>query len=506
MFSRGSALAILVFTVMAMFFVSYDVTTWVRKKLKGRCSTIFDFQILFHRFCGYVILIYSVIHTIGHLSGTIRKIDQEEDLEKVNDHLTHYEFSSKKSYAELLFWTVPGLTGVILLLIIILMGVTALQKMREKWFQLFSFVHVIGFPLFIILTVVHGSQSWLNYGFPLGSITILISLLVYLGYVVRRTILQWRGGFKVIKTHVSSDDQFLQLTIEKPKYYSFSLGQYAFINIPAISCWQWHPFSIASCSRSEKIKFIIKNTGDWTSKCIQLYKPFNRQPALLNNYMTSQHLRFQDDEALFDESKTDYPKINLSYPIASPVQQSAYHYNVVYVSAGVGCTTFLSFLELQLLKARKKADEGDSKICRLDNKEVMDFIFISRETESIRWMAKYIHAALTLPQMTKRIKFHIFITLKDESNSLASFLFWRALAFYNKKLSKNEKMYSKININLGRPDFDQLIDKILHKNQYPEHYVYACGPRVLTSSLEKICLKKSNEEKIKIQFNYEIFS
>jgi NADPH oxidase 2 len=190
MFSRGSALAILVFTVMAMFFVSYDVTTWVRKKLKGRCSTIFDFQILFHRFCGYVIMIYSVIHTIGHLSGTIRKIDQEEDLEKVNDHLTHYEFSSKKSYAELLFWTVPGLTGVILLLIIILMGVTALQKMREKWFQLFSFVHVIGFPLFIILTVVHGSQSWLNYGFPLGSITILISLLVYLGYVIRRTILQ----------------------------------------------------------------------------------------------------------------------------------------------------------------------------------------------------------------------------------------------------------------------------------------------------------------------------
>jgi len=309
-----------------------------------------------------------------------------------------------------------------------------------------------------------------------------------------------------LKSHVSSDGQYLQLSLKRPEYYKYSLGQYAFINIPEVSRWQWHPFSIASCSRSDKIKFIIKNAGDWTGKTVELFKQHNKKGALLNNFMdTNVHMSI-DEEALHLDTNTSFPRVNLSYPISSPVQQSTYNYNVVYVAAGVGTTTFLSFMELQYLKAKQKANDGDTKICKLDNKEVIDFIFISRETESIGWIAKYINAALTLPQMTKRIKFHIYITLKDESNNLASFLFWRALSFYNKKLSKNNKMYSKININTGRPDFEALFTKILNKNQYPQHYVYACGAERLTSMLHKLCIDKMKQDNMKIQFNYEIFS
>jgi hypothetical protein len=50
LFSRGGALVILIFTMLVMFFVSYDVTTWLRGKLKGKCATIFDFATLFHKF------------------------------------------------------------------------------------------------------------------------------------------------------------------------------------------------------------------------------------------------------------------------------------------------------------------------------------------------------------------------------------------------------------------------------------------------------------------------
>lgn len=90
LFGKGAALVILIFTMLAMFFVSYDLTTWLRGKLKGKWSTLFDFQILFHRFCGYVILIYSVIHTIGHLTGSYYKLNKEKDMEKINEALTYY--------------------------------------------------------------------------------------------------------------------------------------------------------------------------------------------------------------------------------------------------------------------------------------------------------------------------------------------------------------------------------------------------------------------------------
>lgn len=310
-------------------------------------------------------------------------------------------------------------------------------------------------------------------------------MLLYLIYVIRRTILQIRGKFKVLKARVDKDKQFLHLTIDRPEHYTYSLGQYAFINIPAVSCWQWHPFSIASCSRSGKIKFIIKNDGDWTGKATELFDQYQPKDAVRDtDAHRASHVSVHDIEAY--EMENPYPKINLSQSISSPVQQSVWNYNVVYVAAGVGITTFLSFLQLQLLKAVKKNSDGDTDICKLDNKEVIDFIFISRESENIRWIAKYINAALTLPQMTRRVKFHIYVTLKDDSNNLASFLFWRSLAMYNRKLSKNNKMYSKININLGRPDFDTLFDKILHKNKYPDHYVYACGARKMTDMLEKV--------------------
>mmetsp|Transcript_18792 Transcript_18792/g.18460 ORF Transcript_18792/g.18460 Transcript_18792/m.18460 type:complete len:276 (+) Transcript_18792:217-1044(+) len=275
------------------------------------------------------------------------------------------------------------------------------------------------------------------------------------------------------------------------------------MNVPSVSKWQWHPFSIASCSRSDKIKFIIKNTGDWTGKLLTQFNEIQDKRVHRRNH----HELNRDFESLSvvgDAQDPKYPKINLSQPISSPVQQSVYNYNVVYVAAGVGITTFLGFLELQLLKARNASDKGDTEICKLDNKEVIDFIFISRETENIRWIAKYINAALTLPQMTKKVKFHIYVTLKDESNDLASFLFWRAFAFLNEKLKKAHKLYSRVKIHLGRPDFDTLFDKILHKNTYPEHYVYACGSSGLTNNLEKICTKMT-ENGTHVNFNYEIF-
>lgn len=239
----------------------------------------------------------------------------------------------------------------------------------------------------------------------------------------------------MVSARVSSDNQFVQLTLEKPNHYNYSLGQYAFINIPGVSCWQWHPFSIASCADSGKIKFIIKNSGDWTGKVIELFSKSSLKRMASQNEFRETNLHFRDEEALYNyDESIEYPRVNLSYSISSAVQQSRYNYNVVYVAAGVGTTTFLSFMEYQYLRAKALASEGNTNIERPDNKKVIDFVFISRESENLRWISKYINAALTLPQMTRRIKFHIYITLKDESNNLASFLFWRALAFYNRKL------------------------------------------------------------------------
>lgn len=47
---KGAALSILVLTMLLMFLVTYDLTTWVRGILNRWCNTLFDLQVLFHRF------------------------------------------------------------------------------------------------------------------------------------------------------------------------------------------------------------------------------------------------------------------------------------------------------------------------------------------------------------------------------------------------------------------------------------------------------------------------
>ena len=135
-------------------------------------------------------LFYSTLHTVGHLIGTFRVFSEADTVDEINDVFKHNEFKSVKTYPELLFTTIPGITGILLMIIIFAMGVTAMQCVRHKYFRVFSIVHIIGFPLFILLIIAHGCGTWFNYGFPYGSVTVSISLLIYMVYFIRRSILK----------------------------------------------------------------------------------------------------------------------------------------------------------------------------------------------------------------------------------------------------------------------------------------------------------------------------
>ena len=89
-FSRGAALAIILLTMLVLIFVSYDFMTWLRKCscCRKKMQDLFDHMVLYHRFCGYLILLYSVIHSIGHCTGTAPSIHRKP-LEEVNSVFTH---------------------------------------------------------------------------------------------------------------------------------------------------------------------------------------------------------------------------------------------------------------------------------------------------------------------------------------------------------------------------------------------------------------------------------
>ncbi len=50
------------------------------------------------------------------------------------------------------------------------------------------------------------------------------------------------------------------------------VGQYYFVNFPALSLTEWHPFSVSSGPREERVELHIRALGDHTRKIVDLAK------------------------------------------------------------------------------------------------------------------------------------------------------------------------------------------------------------------------------------------
>lgn len=170
-----------------------------------------------------MILIFSWIHTVGHLAGSFWGI-VNSSLEEINEHLMYKKFETKPKYWELLFKTTPGITGMLLLILVNLIAFASGPKCRWWSFQCFSLVHAIGVPLFLFLMVLHGSESWFNWHFPLTLITVPFLVFVFLLYfgIRIKDMLCWK--FILEDVSITSNKEFIMLYIKKPKNYTFKPG------------------------------------------------------------------------------------------------------------------------------------------------------------------------------------------------------------------------------------------------------------------------------------------
>lgn len=165
--------------------------------------------------------------------------------------------------------------------------------------------------------------------------------------------------FEVVNISISSTKTFIHLTLKPPKGYHWRSGQYAFINIPSISKFQWHPFSIASSQNGRFLNFMIKRAGDWTGELIDKFYQIRKDAFMFDNNIPAedQHAvtidniiepQYQDELREFlmqmnlgnkaenhDQEEMDnshqtqipynpkFPTINVSYPISAPAQMAA---------------------------------------------------------------------------------------------------------------------------------------------------------------------------------------
>lgn len=235
----------------------------------------FDDMRTFHMICGWVIAVATLVHAVAH----------------------YVNYSASDAFGAAVE-TDAGLTGNILVVVLVVMVLTALPCVRTaKHFHVFISAHHL-FVLFYIILFMHGF-GWSNPNFWKFA---LVPLLIYVVERSRR-IYDTRNArmLRVISAQRRAG-RVTELRIEKPKDFFYVAGNYVFITIPSLSRFEAHPFTLTSAPDEPFLSLHIRAVGDWTKLLHETVSVVAREHILVDGpYGSAAEEIFDASTALMGE-------------------------------------------------------------------------------------------------------------------------------------------------------------------------------------------------------------
>ncbi|CAI2375561.1 unnamed protein product [Moneuplotes crassus] len=533
--SKGSSVAILFILGICMFFISHDLMTCARRRCKNLISGWLDHYFMIHKFCGFLLTVYSIVHSFCHLAGSLRILSGKDNVDEINKKKGGRDFDEVPTYIELVTTTLPGITGVFLLLIICIMAITSTKWVRMNYFQLFGYTHMALFPLFCLLLLIHGCDFWFNFGVPYAIILVTPGFVTLIIQQIMRVMSNKINHFEIIDVSLSSDSTYMLVYLQKPKDYKLIHGQYVFVNCPVINALQWHPYTVASSPNNPYLILMVKGAGDWSLKLIRHLYECKQKMMKMDTIDFKEHSIYDIFNLLHDfhqelplklfgeRNKLFYPKIKISKACSTPNDTFIDKKNIILVGAGSGISPYLCLLEEVIRDEKGKKSKYNFDSARL--------IFVAREGEQISWISNYLFHILNSACFSSKLEFNIFVTLDKNLKTLPCFLFWRAFLLislskhicgFKKKntfsfkydkdnmfIDKSEFKNSPVKVLFGRPKFESLfystIEKVKDK-PVENVYVYSTSSAELNQVIFNTTCKLTKETGIKFHHVYEATS
>uniref|UniRef100_A0A673M3W2 Cytochrome b-245 heavy chain-like n=1 Tax=Sinocyclocheilus rhinocerous TaxID=307959 RepID=A0A673M3W2_9TELE len=351
-----------------------------------------DKNLTFHKLVAYMIALMTAVHTVAHLLNAdwytnsfqgrygplASKLSMLGDSRELNTTYLNPIRSNSTTPTIFVFTTIAGLTGVVITLALILIITSSMEVIRRSYFEVFWYTHHL-FIIFFAGLVFHGAgrivrsqqvtnpphnnsfckdqpENWGKIpecpvpqfagGFPQTWMWVIGPMIIYLCERLLRFIRYMQPvSYRKI---VIRPSKVLELQLVKPGF-KMEVGQYVFLNCPAISQLEWHPFTMTSAPEEDFFSVHIRSVGDWTEKLIKM-KFF---------YLC---LRMAVDGPFGTAS------------------EDVFDYEVsMLVGAGIGVTPFASILKSIWYKFK----DSDPK---LRTKRIY-FYWLCRETYAFEWFA-----------------------------------------------------------------------------------------------------------------------
>ncbi|KAG1686231.1 hypothetical protein DVH05_007068 [Phytophthora capsici] len=265
--------------------------------------------IKYHRWVGVITVLTALLHCIGYYWSWIRQGEWTKEA------LPCFNCAVGKEGKD------PWMNtfGTVALLAFLAIGLTSIPWVRRKMYDTFYNVHHL-FLIGTIFAVLHWNPvlSWI---FP--------SVMLY---TVSRAISSSNGLTPVVVrefTTLSHDVVKVVLARSTAPAGNYKVGQFVYLNVPAISKLQWHAFTISSSPRTspDTLTILLKSLGDWTEYLVK-YSEFCQR----NNVL---------------------PKIYMDGYYGGSLEMYEEYSTVCLVGGGIGVTPLLSILEDLVAKLQR---------------------------------------------------------------------------------------------------------------------------------------------------------
>ncbi|KAF8929805.1 ferric reductase NAD binding domain-containing protein [Dissophora ornata] len=447
-----------------------------------------DENIWFHKITAYSILFCTTVHAIGHYVNFF-KMDR-----------LHREDPGgyfQQSAAELLYKSPAGITGHIMLLCMVLMYTTAKHTGRNKSFETFWYTHHLAFVMLGAL-MFHGIGCIVRDkdGVCRGYKSYRYLAIGYCLYILERFIRAWRARLdtRLVKA-IQHPAGVVELQIQKPSF-KYKPGQYLFINVPDVSEYQWHPFTITSSPFEDYVSVHIRQVGDWT-RALGTRMGVEKEErgggagrgiqaaGASSKGRPEKNVELVDDrgEEIHIRSGFSMPMVCIDGPFGAPTEDVFDHEIVVLVGSGIGVTPFASILRDIWYRANNNMP--------LKTKHI-EFYWVCRDLASLKWFQSLL-ATIEQSMLHVKLKIHIYCTAvmkPDQHHNIALHL--------NDDFGGADTITGlQALTNFGRPNFGaiftELREGITNGTYMPgsnqelsvEVAVFFCGPGAMAKSLRK---------------------
>jgi NADPH oxidase len=176
----------------------------------------------------------------------------------------------------------------------------------------------------------------------------------------------------------------MELRIIKPSF-KYTAGQWLFIQVPEISRFQWHPFTITSAPEDPYVSVHIRQVGDWTHA---LGERLGAGPSVVAAMTKAAMVGQEKDESGVIGTRGDFveldnasatrmlPTIRIDGPYGAPAEDVFNSEVAVLIGAGIGVTPFASILK-HIWYRQKKGNLGSLRR--------VEFIWVCRDAPSFGW-------------------------------------------------------------------------------------------------------------------------